>query len=438
MNPVEAASPSTSSSAAGRSSRPRGSVRADLAVEGGRISAIEPDLSGLAAGARGRRRRRACSSCPGSSTSTPTPGSPRTPSRIASSRIRSRPRSAGRRRSSPSTTRARARRRPPSARSSPAWPSGAPRPRRTRRSITRSAWRSAAGWTIRSASCPRSSMRACRRPRRSWSSTSGSTIERLFEAIRTMGRRGGRLEVHCEDPVLIDTAVAAALARGDVAPRFHASSRPALAEAIATARAHGLRRGGRRAGPRRPPVVARGAGGGTRRPAARRPRVGRDLSPLPGPDRRSLPRSRRCRSRQGRHLSARSARRPIATRCGRAWPTARSTWSRPTTSRTGSPWRSGSPGVSVRPRSATVRRGSRRSWRSPGRRAWHAAGSPAERLVEVLSAAPARLFGLGSKGVLEPGRDADLVLFDPSARRVDARRRPAPHLATTPRSRAFR
>ena len=61
--------------------------------------------------------------------------------------------------------------------------------------------------------------------------------ERLFEAIRRMGERNGRLEVHCEDPVLIDTAVADALARGDVAPRFHAASRPALAEAIATARA---------------------------------------------------------------------------------------------------------------------------------------------------------------------------------------------------------
>jgi dihydropyrimidinase len=42
----------------------------------------------------------------------------------------------------------------------------------------------------------------------------------------------------------------------------------------------------------------------------------------------------------------------------------------------------------------------------------------AERLVELLAAAPARLFGLGSKGVLELGRDADLVLFDPAARRT--------------------
>ena len=35
---------------------------------------------------------------------------------------------------------------------------------------------------------------------------------RLFEAMRVMGRRGGMLQVHCEDPVLLDAAVADALA----------------------------------------------------------------------------------------------------------------------------------------------------------------------------------------------------------------------------------
>jgi dihydropyrimidinase len=42
----------------------------------------------------------------------------------------------------------------------------------------------------------------------------------------------------------------------------------------------------------------------------------------------------------------------------------------------------------------------------------------ASRMVEVLSTTPARLFGLPRKGAVEVGRDADLVLFDPSARRV--------------------
>jgi dihydropyrimidinase len=36
----------------------------------------------------------------------------------------------------------------------------------------------------------------------------------------------------------------------------------------------------------------------------------------------------------------------------------------------------------------------------------------------VLSTSPARRFGLVRKGAVEVGRDADLVLFDPSARRT--------------------
>jgi dihydropyrimidinase len=60
---------------------------------------------------------------------------------------------------------------------------------------------------------------------------------RLFEAMGVLGRRGGMLQVHCEDPVLIDAAVAAALRRGNTAPRYHAETRPAYAEGVATARA---------------------------------------------------------------------------------------------------------------------------------------------------------------------------------------------------------
>ena len=42
-----------------------------------------------------------------------------------------------------------------------------------------------------------------------------------------------------------------------------------------------------------------------------------------------------------------------------------------------------------------------------------------ERWVEVLSAAPARLFGLeGRKGVVAPGADADIVVYDPERRHV--------------------
>jgi dihydropyrimidinase len=41
-----------------------------------------------------------------------------------------------------------------------------------------------------------------------------------------------------------------------------------------------------------------------------------------------------------------------------------------------------------------------------------------ERLVDLLSTTPARLFGMPTKGAVEPGRDADLVLFDPTVRRT--------------------
>jgi dihydropyrimidinase len=41
-----------------------------------------------------------------------------------------------------------------------------------------------------------------------------------------------------------------------------------------------------------------------------------------------------------------------------------------------------------------------------------------ERMVDLLSTAPARLFGLNSKGSIEVGKDADLVIFDPTERRT--------------------
>jgi len=41
-----------------------------------------------------------------------------------------------------------------------------------------------------------------------------------------------------------------------------------------------------------------------------------------------------------------------------------------------------------------------------------------ERLVDILSTTPARLFGMPNKGAVGIGRDADLVLFDPAARRA--------------------
>jgi dihydropyrimidinase len=41
-----------------------------------------------------------------------------------------------------------------------------------------------------------------------------------------------------------------------------------------------------------------------------------------------------------------------------------------------------------------------------------------DRMMEVLAGNPARLFGLQSKGAIVPGLDADLVIWDPGARRT--------------------
>lgn len=60
---------------------------------------------------------------------------------------------------------------------------------------------------------------------------------RIYDAMGVLASRGGMLQVHCEDPVLIDSAVAGALARGDTAPQFHATTRTTEAEAVATHRA---------------------------------------------------------------------------------------------------------------------------------------------------------------------------------------------------------
>ncbi len=58
----------------------------------------------------------------------------------------------------------------------------------------------------------------------------------IYDAMAILGSRGGMLEVHCEDPVLIDAAVASALQHGDTAPRHHAATRTTEAEAVATQR----------------------------------------------------------------------------------------------------------------------------------------------------------------------------------------------------------
>jgi dihydropyrimidinase len=68
------------------------------------------------------------------------------------------------------------------------------------------------------------------------------TDERLFAALQVMGRHGGMLQVHCENATVIDALTAEALAQGNVGCRHHALTRPTYAEAEATHRAIALAR----------------------------------------------------------------------------------------------------------------------------------------------------------------------------------------------------
>ncbi|MGQ0607354.1 MAG: dihydropyrimidinase [Chloroflexota bacterium] len=59
----------------------------------------------------------------------------------------------------------------------------------------------------------------------------------LEHAMRTAAEHGGMLQVHCEEPAIIDPLVAEALGNGQTACRFHALTRPSRAEGAATRKA---------------------------------------------------------------------------------------------------------------------------------------------------------------------------------------------------------
>jgi dihydropyrimidinase len=238
---------------------------------------------------------------------------------------------------------------------------------------------------------------------------------RLFEALRVLGAAGGMLEVHCEDPVLVDAAVASAVERGETGPRHHAITRSTEAEAVATHRAMAFARAADA------PVyvvhlsctaaldeVRRAKATGVRAFAETCPHYLAETSLhydaadeeciryLISPPLRSL-------GDQGSlwagladgtldvvatdHVPDRIA----VEKCLPALPFPQIS--------------NGAPGIETL---LTI--------------AWSEGVTTGrltpERLVDLLSTTPARLFGLGSKGAIEIGRDADLVVFDPAARRL--------------------
>ena len=241
---------------------------------------------------------------------------------------------------------------------------------------------------------------------------------RLFEAMGVLARRGGMLQVHCEDPVVIDASVAAALRRGNTAARYHASSRPAYAEGVATARAMAFAR------------------------AADAPVHVVHLSSAD-----ALRHVREARS-IGLRVSAETCPHYLALTDARYDATdelevAKVVISPPLRSATDQDamW-GGLAGGDLDlvatdhvPDRAAVEKGEVLrgvpfdliSNGAPGIETLLAIAYgegvargrlTLERLVDVLATSPARRFGLRRKGAVEVGKDADLVLFDPAARRT--------------------
>ena len=240
----------------------------------------------------------------------------------------------------------------------------------------------------------------------------------LFDAMRVMADRGGMLQVHCEDPVLLDHAVAAALQRGDTLPRHHAASRPPYVEAVATARALAFARA------TESPVhivhlSSAAALDEVRRARAAGVRVSAETCP---------------------HYLVLTEERyedadPVRCACYVISPPLRSTSDRDAL------WEGLADGsldlvaTDHVPDRAGVEKAEAAAGVSFDRISNGAPGIETlltivysegvamgritlEQMVDLLATTPAARFGLARKGALEVGRDADIVVFDPSARRT--------------------
>lgn len=241
---------------------------------------------------------------------------------------------------------------------------------------------------------------------------------RIFEAMGVLGSRGGMLQLHCEDPVLIDAAVHDALARGDIAPRFHATTRTPEAEAVATHRAMAFAR----AADAPVHVVHLSSGAAVRHvreAKARGVRAHAETCPhylaltddrYEGPDDATVARfviSPPLRPRADQDALWAGLKAGDLDLVATDHVPDRASVEKAEAAR-GVPFdriSNGAPGIETMLAilySEGVAKGR----------------LTIERLVDLLATSPARLFGLGRKGAIEVGRDADLVLFDPAARRT--------------------
>ncbi len=241
---------------------------------------------------------------------------------------------------------------------------------------------------------------------------------RLYDAMRVMGERGGMLQVHCEDPVLLDAAVTSALQRGDVSPRYHATTRPSYVEAVATARVMAF---ARMAGAPVHVVHLSSADAlrEVRQARADSVRVSAETCPqylVLTDERYDDPDPASC----ARFIISPPLRTPLdrdTLWAGLADGSLDLVATDHVPDRLGVEKAEAARGVPF----------DRISNGAPGIETLltllYSEGVARgrltlERMVDLLATTPARRFGLGTKGAVHVGRDADLVLFDPAARRT--------------------
>jgi dihydropyrimidinase len=242
------------------------------------------------------------------------------------------------------------------------------------------------------------------------------TDDRLFAALQTMGRHGGMLQVHCETATIIDALTERALAEGHTECRHHALCRPTYAEAEATHRAIALARAADAsvyvvhlscADALAEVVAARARGWPVYAETCPQYLVWTDARYETDDEAEAIkavisPPLRSDGDRQSLWLGlarggldvVASDHVPDSLGVEKALPAP--------------PFphiSNGGPGIETL---LAMTHGV-----GPG-----AGRMTLERMVDVLSTTPARLFGLATKGAVEAGRDADLVLFDPEASRT--------------------
>ena len=237
----------------------------------------------------------------------------------------------------------------------------------------------------------------------------------MLRALEAAAGRGGMLEVHCENRTILEELTSRHLAAGETAPRFHATSRPPYVEAEATTRAIALAQAADA------PLYVVHLSSAEALDAVRRARAAdRPVFAETCPHYLSLTDERY-------DAPPEEAARFVISPPLRAPGNPEALWAG---------LADGSLSLVATDHVPDRVAVEKQSWREsfdrisnggPGietllaiayDRGVAAGRITVERLVDLLSTTPARLFGLRSKGAIEVGRDADLVLFDPAARRT--------------------